>query len=200
MDKAKLEQYLNTAKETISNMFANIDIGTADFITGIIVVLVLFLAWGAFKFGVKIGKTSLDYNHKLDILSRVSKVFYEVQGAFNELNNAAPEDSNEELLRKQAAQLKKLSKVLRKDAAMWSMTAPTHYLDHTQKLIEQIEGAAKKLAKAKITNKMGEKKIKGIIVKYHTPVLSTYEKMVIAMRKDIRSDGISKIIKQIIRS
>lgn len=200
MDKAQLEQYLTKAKEAFSNTFTNIDLNSVDLVSGFLVLCILFFGWGAFKLGVKIGKTSLDYNHKLEILARISKVFHEVQASFNQLHEASPEDTDESLLKKQAEQLKKLTKVLRKDSAMWSMTAPTKYLDHTHKLIEQIEKSADNLEKTKITSKMTEKKIKNLVTKHHNPVLSTYEGMVVAMRKDIRSDGISKLIKQIIRS
>jgi hypothetical protein len=200
MDKVQIEQYLNTVKETLTNLFSgvNINLGSADLASGLIALGILFLVWSAFKFGIQVGKNSLDYNHRIEILGRVSKVFHEVQDTFDKLLSTTPEDSDEALLKRQADQLRKLSAVLRKDLSMWSMTAPTGYLNYTHKLVQQIEKSADNLEKTKLTSKMTEGKIQNAIKKHHTPVISNYTKMVKAMRKDIRSDGVSKIIKQII--
>ncbi len=196
MDKAQLEQYLNSAKQVL----VNIDVGTMDITTGIIVIFALILAWVSFKLGVKIGKQSLDYNHKLEVLSRVAKVFNEVNNVFPPIYKVSVQDVDNLFFKKHAEQLAKLAKVMDKDIMMWSMTAPTSYLDNANKLAQQVAKSAKNLAKTEVTNKMTDKKIKNIVKKQHNQILATYEAMVKEMRKDMRSEGLSKIIKNIIHS
>lgn len=200
MDKLQLEQYIAKFKEWLAglNFDFNLDLGSLDLISGIISIAILFLTWSAFKLGVQVGKESRDYNHRLEILARIAKIFHETHAIFDEMNKAKPEEITTQMMARQADKMAKLSNILRKDIAMWSITAPTSYLAYSQKLADQFEKTSKELGKSKPDSNMSEKKLRGLIKKQHTPVLSTYEGLVKAMRSDIRGGRMDKIIKQII--